>query len=255
MNQETIDENNLISFYKHHISSQMTTEEINYINAGHRQFTFVISQPLCGAEALMTMASIVGGCGIRGIRMMDFYSSMIQFNNSHQDHSVYGNVKNLHEDGISLLNYGCCKPEFEETKTSYYMRQLIMPSEGFSTMCIETHLGFGNNLLIPFIETLRNIFYGNRIPELKIIFLTDDLDRLIDRSHRFGHPSSKMDPSVVRDLYQNQKLQMQEASDLGDTWMKLDDLHNDPHACLMKCKPTIFPNRDSIKEMIQQFKK
>lgn len=233
----------------------MTQEEIKYINSGYRQFTFIISQPLCGANELLTLASIAGGCGIRGVKPVSFYKSIIELNNMDCSESVYGSPKKLFDDGISLLHYNHSKPEFQNNLRNHYLRNLLMPLEGHGKVSAETLLGFNNNLLIPFVETLRNIFQGLNTLDLKIIFLTDNFDSLIDRMHRFSDPLSKIDFEILRNLINRQKDQMKEASELGDTWMTIDDIHSIPHDCLMKLKPTIFPKREVIEGLIKRFNK
>lgn len=227
----------------------MTQQEIDHINNNNHCYTFVIAQPFCNLDLLLSLYSITGESGIIGQQPISFYKSLINIHNGVDKDSVYGNPKKLLSDGISLNKYNSDNIEMFSRSRNYHIKQMLLPSRGPCKMIAMKNIGFDNTILVDFVNMIREIFDDSASTPFQIVFLKTSLEKAYEHYKEKG-----IHADFLMNNFQGQQEQMSEAYELGDVTIFGDDLINNPFETLLKCKPYLYPNKEKVMEISGMFK-
>lgn len=170
-----------------------------------------LAQLLC--EGCMTR------CGLdRGIEL---YQSCITIHNTTLNEMEY----ELDQDSHVVMPR---KDKARDLRMRDYHLLNLLACAGYGVFFIQ-QVGFGNDLVEPFIEMLRAVMEHD-LRRMRIVYLT----------------SENLTDSLERDQFQ----QFREAYDLGDTVVKVEDLQKDPIEFLLKLRPQHYPNQDIVNQMV-----
>ena len=238
--------------------SGVTREERDWENKGAYGHTVLISQPRCGSTLIMRLMALAGGTPVVGDRDVEFYDLITKLWNHKDPHAKYGAIREMEEKNIFPDTLLCWKEECYLNGHAYKLKQLLFNPEALSgrTKFIKTTMmGFQNDLLIPFVQMLREVHDQGTPTPLRIVFLTrnhDDIIKSIADAGVMGSTTAKHSPEIVKKVLENQLSQFKEAYKLGDIWLKYEDFILDPQKYLLKLKPADYPMPYRIERVMEK---
>lgn len=232
----------------------MSPKEAAYINKRKSvTHTFVVSQPRCGSTLLMRLYALSGYGGVMGDRSLGFYEAIQNLWRVTDHDAIYGSMTDIEKARIFADTYAGFDYIQEMNLRAYFLKNMLFCSDKPSKLSKSTILGFGNTFLTEFVQTLRELFDQSPPSKLQIVFLTRDHDEIIESMATKigpGQQLAKDEPEVYKKLLDDQLEQMNDAYELGDTWIDYKALVSEPLEILLKMNPPSYPNEKILREVM-----
>lgn len=213
--------------------------------------TVMLSQPRSGSTLMMRMNNQACYTHVSGDHDLEFYQAMITIYNTYSTGGQYGRIEELDLNGIFSDTYRNRSREQDERMIGWHVLNLLMRApHGFTKSTI---LGFGNQMVEPFLEMIRSIADKGNSP-VHVVFLTrdhNDIVKSLQTKEGPGQEAAIKNPEVVLELLDNQFQQFRSCYEIGDQIIKYEDILEDPLKQLLRLKPQHYPNEEMVKKVMK----
>lgn len=212
--------------------------------------TFLIGMPRSGTT--LWARCMENACHSRtvGDKALEYYQGFlmawrdIKFNDGY-----YCDYREAERKGIFAdMTRGYHSREAELANFRYLLANALFANTFQAGFAKCTILGFTNNLLVPFVKMLREVFADD---DLTICYMTRNIQDAA--SSLVNHPDSKLTADDMMNAvgsYEYQLEQMREATELGDVWIKYEDFVKDPMPFLRRSRPLYPANTQLVKQVM-----
>lgn len=225
------------------------------------KITFIFAQPRSGSTLLLRLLNMACLTETIGDRPTAFYEGIITAYQALKDPKFgqFGSILVAEEKGEFWDEFRSSSRMREE----YLMRDMVALMLGQhnwkSSYSKTTSLGFGNDLVEPCADMLRDMYdvegaYANSF-DLTIAFLVRDHDEIVTSFQTKEGPGQKAvidNPSVCHDMLSKQRDQFKAVRDLSDPWITYNKLCEDPMGVLKKLNPLYQPNQRVIDSIMSK---
>jgi len=220
-----------------------------YENKNARYARICIAQPRSGSTLLMRLMSIAGMSRVSGEYHTSYYEGLIKAHESHMKDKTFGRMEDLDKAGIFSDMNGGESMEQHHRMTCYYLKNLLCPG-AFTKV---TTIGFGNDLTEGFIAMIRDMQESDC--KIDICFLTRDhgeILRSLQTTDGPGKEAAIKNPHMVLDMLEKQQASFKEFSELGDRWIKYDDLVSEPRKTLCRIGSYHYPRQEWVDKVMSR---
>lgn len=214
----------------------MNSEERDYLNNNKpRPYVYILAQPYSGSELLTELLSVFGS-NVSTCDKMDLFKGIININEN------FKSCK-LHTERYPKWE------EIDSNSTRYCLRSILYKGND-SGVGVTTSIGWCNDMVDPFVETLRKIHENDRTP-VKIVYLTRNIEDVISKfasdncCDLVGEQSS-----MFRDKIIKQHSQFKLSMELGEMWLSYEGFMSDIKGTLLKLRPRNYPDDATIKRIV-----
>lgn len=144
-------------------------------------------------------------------------------------------------------------------RRNYLLRTMASTAFGcanyMSSSSKSTMIGFGNNLVAPMVDMLRECFADRETEyELKIVYLTRDHEQILKslQTREGSEKPATLFPEKTLELLENQKKQFQDAWKFEDSFITYDQLLENTEKTLMKLNPLYPPNKKAMQSILNK---
>lgn len=212
--------------------------------------TIMLSQPRSGSTLMMRMTNQACYTHVSGDHDLSFYEALITVYNTYSTGGQYGRIEELDLKGIFSDTYRNRSREQDERSIGWHILNLLMRApHGFTKSTI---LGFGNQVVEPFLEMVREISDKGNSP-INVVFLTrnhNEIVRSLQTKEGPGQEAAIKNPEVVLELLDNQLQQFRSCYEIGDQIIKYEEILEDPLKQLLRLKPQYYPNEEMVKKVM-----
>lgn len=212
--------------------------------------TFLIGMPRSGTTLWARLMENACYSRCVGDKHDDFYHGILRIYNEIKTNKgfymdyVEAEKKDIFPDEIRAYH----SRESELKNFRYVAANLLFANTFGGSAAKSTILGFTNNLLVPFVEMLRDLFKED---DLTICFMIRNIDDAV-ASFIQKNPNLSDCEEITRREYEHQLSEMKKATDLGDVWIKYEDFIKDPIPFLRRSNPTYMPNPELVKGVMNK---
>lgn len=214
--------------------------------------TVILGLPRSGTTLLARLLECACMSKCVGDKQDSYYSGLLDIYHNIRDnkgqYTSYAEAERLNIFADESRAYD--SREREMLNFSYVASQLLFANTFRSGYMKSTQIGFGNDLLVPFVEMVRDVFQDH---DLTIVFMKRDIQDAASSlvNHHSNELTGEAMPTVVA-LYERQLEQMKEASELGDVHIKYEDFVKDPIPFLRRSNPLYAPNEAAVKRILEK---
>jgi hypothetical protein len=222
-----------------------------------KKLTFCIGMPRSGTTLWCRL--LEGACYSRcvGDKTQNFFEGVIRlYRDIKENQGQYFDNTEAERKGIFAdETRGYYSRESELKNFRYLLANLLFANTFGHGFAKSTILGFGNLLLVPFVEMMRECFAED---DLTFVFMTreipDAVDSLRSRVKEEMTPAHQADWDMTAHSYYDKQLeQMRAATDLDDTiWIKYEKFIEDPMPFLRRSRPLYAPNQSLVDKIMAQ---
>lgn len=220
------------------------------------QRTIVIAQPRSGSTLLIRLLEMACLSKTVGDKHPSYFEGILK---------IYQEIKNNNGQYLECLADADRENVFADEYRGYNSRKrelfnfrytlssLLFSASFRSGWMKTTLLGFGNDLMKPFVEMLKDVYEDDR---LTIVYLTRDHDEII--KSMFTSPEERVRRGAIqgedkiREFLDAQRGQMRECQELGDVRITYQDLLSDPAKILKRCGAVYQPSPSAIQKVMSK---
>lgn len=229
---------------------------IEYSNAKtqrtHR-FTLVLCNPRSGSTLLLRLMNMACMSLMIGDHHPSYYESILTIANEMSKDGIYGHPINLEKQKFFPDTY-----RGSSIRRDRYLLERMIPQllgrEHYSSYHKTTILGFGNQLVVPFVQMMRDLYEDSEY-DFRVCFLTrnhDEIIRSFATSESPAQDTAKESPERIKALLEEQGRQFKETYELGDQLIDYQDLISDPMKTLLKFNPIYSPNAGAVERIMKE---
>lgn len=213
----------------------------------------VLSQPRCGSTLLMRLMNIACMTHVVGDHDAEFYESLVRVYRSFDTgFPTYKSIIDCEKEGVFCDTYRGMDKAADRRLVTYQIKGILTRTSG--SCFVKTGIvGFGNDITEEFVSMLRDMEEDGGVNPIKIAFLTRNHDDIIKSFQTREGPGQKAaieNPNGLRDMLEYQLAQFKSCYELGDIFIKYEDLVANPKDVLLKLRPRHYPNDDLIQKIM-----
>lgn len=209
-----------------------------------RKFTFVFSQPRCGSTLLLRLMNLACGTNMTGDLPIEYYRDLLSLYNQTTEFKFKSVVQSEEEGEFPDTHRGCSEG-ISRSSIRWGLRSLLS-GRYYSAWMKSGILGFGNDFIPNTIELINDVYNGF---DITICWLTRPHDEIISSAKDIG---LMPDENIYRNFLAQQLEYFRENRELGQPWIKYEDILKDPVSVLKKLNPVYEPHEPSVKKVMDK---
>lgn len=220
------------------------------------KLTLILAQPRSGSTLLLRLLNLACLTTCIGDRPIEFYEGIVKVWKSLMEPGIYGSLEEMERFG-KFPDQWRGQSNARERYLFRYYTSLLFSHAHSSGHSKTTQVGWGNKLVEPFVEMLRETYDDNENYDLRIVFLTRPDSEIAESLDRCNYWPD--DPSLSHvdwkakavELASKQRSQFKSVWMPGDVELTYEKLCADPIGSLIKCNPIFKPDVSSVNKIIK----